>query len=116
MWAQVLNTLLGVWLMAAPDVLGYRGAAGLNDRILGPIAAGAAIIALWECTRALRRINLPIGLWLLVAPWVLGYEAAPLLNSTAVGLSLAACSTVRGGLRQRFGGGWSALWDGRAAG
>jgi NAD(P)-dependent dehydrogenase (short-subunit alcohol dehydrogenase family) len=97
--------------MAAPDALGYRGAAGLNDRILGPIAASAACIALWEVTRSLRWINLPIGLWLLVSPWALGYEAVPLLNSTAAGLLSVAFSTVHGAPRQRFGGGWSTLWS-----
>lgn len=110
MWAQILNTLLGLWLMAAPDVLGYRGAAGVNDHILGPIAASAACVALWEVTRAVRWVNLPIGLWLIAAPWVLGYGAAPRLNSLAVGLPLVAFAAVRGELRQRFGGGWSALW------
>ena len=109
MRAQLLGMLLGVWLMAAPDILGYDGAAALNDHILGPVIATLAAVAAWEATRPLRWGNLPIGLWLIVAPWLLGYETVPLLNSTAVGLLLVATCTVRGRIRQRFGGGWSAL-------
>jgi hypothetical protein len=110
MWAQLLGTLLGVWLMAAPVLLGYDGAAALNDSILGPVIATLAAVAAWEATRPVRWGNLPIGLWLLAAPWLLGYEAVPLLNSTAVGLLLVATCTIRGQIGQRFGGGWSALW------
>src|SRR5687768_8887489 len=104
MWAQLLGTLLGVWLMAAPDLLGYDGAVALNDHILGPVIATLATVAAWEATRPLRWGNLPIGLWLIAAPWLLGSEAVPLLHSTAVGLLLVATSTVRGRIRQRFGG------------
>jgi hypothetical protein len=50
MWAQLINALLGMWLMAAPAVLGYIGPARTNDRIIGPLAAGAALIAIWETT------------------------------------------------------------------
>lgn len=110
MWVQVLSTLIGLWMMAAPSVLNYRGTAWLNDSILGPIVATNATIAIWECTRALRWLNLPIGVWLLIAPWVFGYETAPLLNSLACGLLLIVFSRVKGEIHRRFGGGWSVLW------
>jgi hypothetical protein len=110
MWAQLINTLLGIWLTAAPAVIGYGGAARTNDYIIGPVAASCACIALWEATRPLRWVNLALGLWLLAAPWVLGYEPAALVNSLIVGVLLAAFATVRGQLRHRFNGGWSSLW------
>ncbi len=111
MWARLINAALGVWLMAAPAVLGYDGVASTNHRIVGPIVAAFAIIAIWEVTRALRWINAALGAWLVVAPLVLGYPALDvLINSLVVGLLIVTMATVRGKLTQQFGGGWSALW------
>ena len=115
MWAQVVNSLLGIWLMVAPAVLGYGAPAAVNDRIAGPIAASFAVIACSEVTRPARRVNLPLGLWLVVAPFVLGYGAtAPLVNSLLVGVALAALSFVKGTVDARFGGGWRAVWSRRS--
>jgi hypothetical protein len=51
MWAQCLNAMLGIWLMAAPTILGYGGPARTNHQIVGPLAVSCAVIALWEVTR-----------------------------------------------------------------
>ena len=112
MWAQLINALLGVWLTAAPAVLGYIGPARTNDRILGPLAAGAALIAIWETTRPVRWINALLGLWLPLAPWMLGYRGIAFGNSTMVGVLLLVCASVRGERRQRDGGGWASLLEG----
>ena len=111
MWARLVNTAAGLWLMAAPAVLGYAGAAQVNDRIAGPLAVTCAFVAIWEATRPLRRVNTVIGGWLLLAPWVLGYGAsAPLVNSLVVGVVLVACSLAKGTVEKGYGSGWSMLW------
>lgn len=110
MWARFGNIALGVWLMAAPAVLGYAGRAGINDRIVGPVTIAFAVVAIWEVVRPLRRVNLLLGLWLLLAPWVLAFGWVATLNSTAVGLLMIAFATVAGTRTARIGGGWSALW------
>lgn len=111
MWARFVNAALGIWLMAAPAVLGYGGAAQTNDRIAGPLVATCAIIALWEVTRGLRWVNFAAGLWMLVAPWLLGYGLGSLttLHSLAVGAAVVACALVRGRVEGRYGGGWGTL-------
>lgn len=115
MWARVLNAILGVWLMAAPAVLGYGDPAQAVDRILGPIAASFAVIAMGEATRPVRHMNTLIGVLLLLAPWVLGYPANVTANSMVVGALMIALSRVRGDVKERFGGGWSRLWRGYGA-
>lgn len=111
MWARALNTALGIWLMAAPAVLGYGKPASIHSHIAGPLAATFAIVAIWETTRQVRRLNLLLGLWLLVAPWILGgHPPAAAANSMAAGVLLAALSLVRGRISQQYGGGWSAVW------
>ncbi len=112
MWAQVINAMLGLWLMAAPAVLGYGAPAAYGDRVVGPVVAAFGIIAIWEATRAVGRWNLPLGLWLLLAPWVLGYApAAAILNSMIVGVLVSGLALVRGRVEGSFGGGWAALWS-----
>jgi hypothetical protein len=110
MWPRIVNIALGLWLMVAPSVLDYGDPAAANDRIVGPIAAALAVIAVWEATRPLRWVNVVLGLWLVIAPWPLGYPADATLNSTAVGVLLTGLALVPGRYKERLGGGWSAIW------
>ncbi|NKE70763.1 SDR family oxidoreductase [Nitrospiraceae bacterium HYJII51-Mn-bac16s-1-B09] len=110
MSARIFNMLLGVWLTAAPALLGYTGAARTNDSIVGPIVASVALMAMWEVLRPLRWINFAFGLWLIAAPSIFDYEGSPLFNSLIVGALLSSFALVRGRRTKRFGGGWSSLW------
>jgi predicted cobalt transporter CbtA len=110
-WAQLIATALGIWLMAAPDVLGHGEPARTNDQIVGPLVATFAFIAVWEVTRGLRWLNAVLGAWLVVAPALLGYpEPRSIINSVVVGVVVIGLSLVRGAMTERFGGGWRSLW------
>ncbi|WP_066839698.1 SPW repeat protein [Rufibacter ruber] len=111
MWAQIINALLGLWLMTAPVMLDSEKTASNNGHIVGPIIVSFAVIAWWESTRVVRLYNLPLGAWLLLAPWVLGYENTPsIVNNLAVGALVIAFSLVRGKVQEQFGGGWGAVF------
>ena len=112
MWAHLLTALAGIWLMASPAVLDYADPARDNDRIVGPIIASMATIAIWELTRPLRWVNVILGAWLLIAPWLLGHSPSARWNSLAAGAVILACSLVKGHRTHRVGGGWSSLWKG----
>lgn len=116
MWARAMNTLLGLWLMAAPAVLGYGDPAQTVDRILGPIAASFAVIAMGEATRPMRHVNLVIGVLLLVTPWLFAYPGSATINSLIVGGAMIALSRVKGTVKERFDGGWSRVWRGYGPG
>jgi len=109
MWAQIVNAALGIWLMAAPSVLGYHGAARVNDRIIGPIVATFAAVAITEVTRGCRWVNPPLGLWMIVAPALLGGPTPAIVNGLLVGPALVAMSLIKGRVEERFGGGWAVL-------
>lgn len=111
MIARVVAVVVGVWLMAAPAVLGYGDPAASSDRIAGPIGGGIAFVALWKVVRPLRWGVLPVGAWLVVAPAVLGYDdLTAWANSIACGLVLA-CSVRFGRVSpEEFGGGWRTIW------
>jgi hypothetical protein len=109
-WAQIINAVLGVWLMASPAVFGYAGAGRINDVVVGPVAATLAIIAFWEVTRVVGKANVALGVWLVVASWVLGYERViPMINEFVVGVAMVAFAMTRGKARDAFGGGWRSL-------
>jgi hypothetical protein len=111
MWAQIVNAVLGLWLMVSPSILGLEGSTADNDHIIGPIIASFAIISWWEATRVVRLYNIPLGLWLILAPWVLGYENnSAIINDMAVGLLVIGLALVKGELTSTFGGGWKATW------
>ena len=115
MWTQALSVALGGWLMAAPAVLHYSGAARTTHLILGPIVAAFAAIAVAECTRGVRRANIPLGAWLLVAPLFSGFEPRAAVTSAIVGATVIAGALLGGRTRTRFGGGWAVLWRRRMA-
>lgn len=111
MWARLLAVAAGLWLMAAPAVLSYGDPAAANDRIVGPIAAAFAFVAIWGVTRSLRWVQLPLGVWLVVAPLVLGYPGDAAVSSVAAGVVLAATAFVGRSASERFGGGWRSLTE-----
>jgi hypothetical protein len=119
MRARLENVALGLWLMFAPEVLGYwttAPAPGQNDRVVGPLVISFAIAAIWPEVRPLRRLNTLAGAWLAISPAVfaglftLEVPVAAIVNSVVVGLAIVAVSLDRGEIDARFGGGWRSLW------
>ena len=115
-WAQVLSMFLGFWLMAAPAVLGYGGQLADAHRILGPLSAAFALMAIWGHMRPLRWANVLFGALVVLAPFVVGVGTVALANSVVAGLLLAGLAFVRGEVENRYGGGWSSLRTGDVAG
>lgn len=113
MWAHIVNAILGIWVMAAPVVLGYaEHNAAVAHRIIGPLIVTFAVIAWWEETRLAGHANLVVGLALIMVPAFLGVSMAAIINSIGIGVVVAILSLIRGTYRpETFGGGWSVLWN-----
>lgn len=108
--AAVVGVAAGVWIMAAPAVLGYAGSAATSDRIVGPTAAAIAWIAGSEATRSLRWGNVALGIWALIAPLLLDHSASAAVHSVISGTVLILSALAIGGIpRQKYAGGWKAL-------
>lgn len=111
MWAQIINAVLGLWLMAAPGIFGFGKLPANNDHIIGPVIVTFAVVAWWECTRGVRKFNIPLAFWLLIAPWILGYHnTIASANDMLVGALVLLLSLVKGRITSSYGGGWSSLW------
>ena len=111
MWAQIINTIIGLWVMIAPGAFGFGSAAADSGHIVGPVIVTFSVTAMWEATRGVRKANYPFAIWLLVAPWILNYSSDfAIISDMVSGVLVIIFSSVRGKITQNFGGGWSALW------
>ena len=106
-WTLLASTVLGLWLLFAPALLGSGGYAAHSDRLAGALVLTNAVIAMAEVGRAWRFVNVPAGLWIALAPWLLGgASTASAWNDVVVGLAVVALSLPRGTVRERYG-----IWD-----
>src|SRR5690242_4675608 len=107
MWARAVMAILGIWMMAAPDVLAFSERAADNAHIVGPLIVAFSIISMWECTRHVRLLNFPVALWLMAAPVIFQYETdTALMNSYLVAVAIIVLSLIKSARRHRFAGGW----------
>ncbi|MCP3137213.1 SPW repeat domain-containing protein [Pyxidicoccus xibeiensis] len=95
MWARWLNIFLGIWLVAAPIVLGYpERVARLNDAAVGLLVACLTLAS--SLVPVLRFAGTALGAWLIVAPVVLAYgdSVTPTANDIVVGALVLCFSLV----------------------
>ena len=111
-WPLLLAALLGIWLMAAPAVLGFAGLAATTHHVVGPVAAAVCVLAMWGHLRPLRWATLPLGVLLVVLPFWFRAGLHPAANSAVVGLLLPSLAVLDRGGTEGYGGGWSVLWTG----
>jgi hypothetical protein len=106
-WNLLASAAVGAWLMAAPAVLGSRGAAAGSDQVAGALMLTVAVIVMAEVIRAGRWLNVALGAWVAAAAWVLnGATVGARWNEIICGLVVIALSLPRGRIRERYGG-----WD-----
>jgi hypothetical protein len=110
-WAQGITIVIGIWLVASPDLMGYGGSARVNNQIIGIWMATLSMVAISECLRAVRWANFVLGVWLILAPFVLDYLDGAASGSLVMGLAVMFLALIRGRMSERFDGGWSALWQ-----
>lgn len=110
--AQAVGVVIGVALMAAPAVWHYADepAADLH-RVVGPVAAGLAFIAMWKVVVGVRWPNALLGALLIVAPLFVGHPAAAVAVGVVAGAALVIATPFGGPSGDRFGGGWRSVWD-----
>jgi uncharacterized membrane protein len=103
-WTLLVSAALGVWLMAAPAVLGVTGTAADSGHLAGALVVTWAVIAFGEVARPARLLNVPMGIWIALAPWLLsGAADASRWADLVLGLLLIALSIRRGRIDEQFG-------------
>jgi hypothetical protein len=103
-WHDLVEFLLGSWIILAPFVLGFfseGGPAGtailIGSLVVGLMIIGISVPSYWE-----EWTSLALGLALLVSPWVIGYSAMMVATANAVisGALLAGLAVI-GLIRER---------------
>ena len=103
-WSLAASTVVGLWLMFAPAVLGIQSYAAANDNLVGALIVTVAAISMAEVIRGFRFLNVLFGVWLLIAPWALaGASTADRWSDTACGVALLALTLPRGVVREQYG-------------
>lgn len=110
--ARLASVAVGIWLMAAPAVLGFGGAAADAHRLLGPVGASSAFVAIWPFVDTVKWLTVPVGGLLVLAP-LLGFPAAAAVSSVVSGLAFIALAWAGGAPPDEYGGGWRVVWEGR---
>jgi uncharacterized membrane protein len=104
-WTLAASALLGMWLMASPDVFNSGGLAADSNRLLGALVVVIAVTATAEVARALRFLNVLLAAALIGAPLIFGgVPAVAQLADAAVAVAIAALSLPRGKVHNRYGG------------
>lgn len=104
-WNLAACAAVGVWLMAAPAILGLTGHAAANGPLAGALIVTFAVIGFGEAARAARCVNVLLGAWLLLAVWVLdGYTPTARWLVPAVGITVVLLSLRRGPVTGQYGG------------
>jgi uncharacterized membrane protein len=104
-WTLLLTAALGVWLMAAPAVLGIDGGAADSHYLAGALVVTWAVIAFGQVARPVRLLNILMGLWVAAAPWLVsGGSDLSRWADVSVGVLLIMLSIRRGRIDEQFGG------------
>ncbi|RPJ62685.1 MAG: vitamin K epoxide reductase family protein [Acidobacteria bacterium] len=104
-WTLVVSAALGVWLMAAPSVLGAGGRMADSNHLAGALVVTWSVIAFGEIARPTRLLNIPMGLLTAAAPWYLpGATGVSCWADAVAGVLLMALAIPRGRIEERFAG------------
>ena len=104
-WTLAVATVLGVWLMGAPSLLGTNGLLAGSEHLVGALVVTCTVIAWAEVTRSVRWLNVLFGIWLLTAPWLLaGSTATAIVHDMLVGAVLILLSLPSGSPKEEYGG------------
>ena len=110
---QMAAVIGGLWLMAAPAVLGYVDTTAEDlHRTAGPIIATFGGIALWAVTRDLRWVNLLLVAIVAAGPLFGGHSAAATVVALVTAIVIAAATPFGGPDPQRRGRGWRGILSG----
>lgn len=108
-WPLVVCSLLGIFLMTLPTLLGvdiHTRAADVGH-LGGALVVTVSVIAMGEVVRIGRYLNVLLGLAVAIGPWIAdGGGIAFAVANTIAGAAVAALSLPRGRKTERYGS-----WD-----
>jgi hypothetical protein len=86
-WIDWVNVLLGLWLIAAPWILGSADGNSLaagNSRSVGAALVMLGAFAMYKPSISGDAIGVIFGIWLIASPWILGLAELPAARTNGV--------------------------------
>ena len=103
-WNLWLSAATGLWLMAAPQILGYSGSLSHSHIITGALVSTFSVISMSEVARPLRFINILFAIWIIVSYWLFNNEnTSVLIHSIVSGLILIPFAFPKGKVESKRG-------------
>lgn len=102
-WLIILQMIVGVWLMARPDILPFTIESANGDHWMGAIIVTVAAIAAAEVTRIARYVNIIAGVMVLILTLTFSSgSTAVLISGIASGVLLMIASIPKGVIVERY--------------
>jgi SPW repeat-containing protein len=90
-WEDWVGAILGLWLLASPNVIPYgEPAATQNAFLIGVLLIAIAFVEITAFRAWEEWINVILGAWLVLSPWIFGATAIATTNLVIVGLLVLA--------------------------
>src|ERR1700741_1314839 len=110
-WQDVVNLILGLWMIAAPWALKFEAETNpmWNAVIVGVFIAAIALFAFFRVMAWQEWANVALGVWLVISPWIVGFSGlvAALWNAVIVGAVIAVLALWALATDKDIGGWWS---------
>lgn len=109
MIAQIINTLVGLWLMVVPSVIVLPDTVKAVCFVLGPLIASVGYIAIWDPMRLVRWVNVVLGLVLFSSLFWESMSAQAMWHLGVISVVIVLMACQRGRQRYSYAGGWTML-------
>lgn len=112
MWTQIINAIIGFWLVISTAFIPMNEHAADNNAIVGPLVMTFAVVALWEINRNVAKANVVVVAWLVLSMFILNYEStAAIVSNSVSALVIVILSLIPRKPGNQYGGGWSSLFE-----
>jgi len=102
-WTIAVQLIIGIWLMARPDIIAFTAETANCDHLVGAIIVTVAAVATAEVTRIVRYLNVPIGVILIGASLILAlHNPIVLVSEIFCGVLLILVSLPRGKIVESY--------------
>lgn len=106
-WNLILTALIGVWLLFANEILGFKGILAAVTDVCGALIIVFSVISWAEVIRAFRFINILISAIFVLAAFVLpGTSQFIIIHSIVIAVVVSGLSIFKGKIREKYGS-----WD-----
>jgi hypothetical protein len=86
-----VNTLLGIWMIISPFVLGFHSSKAIWNNVITGVVVGILAIIRWSIHQpGWSWLNLILGIWLVISPFVFFLSGAAMWNNVILGFIIAA--------------------------